>query len=684
MVYVGRGLPPVQETWGRDIEPALIDPSLAVDRAHPDRNGSSLDYWPSYHGLSARARAGYLDWLAGGRRAPGVNVGFVFLFFYGIERRLLFDAQDSQTARDEASLLIDEVERLLEAYGENQSFGGYARSFVEVGRLLHRSVPLSELVPTSSNGAWEVPLTTRLALGVFANRGEPVPMEWALSWALTSPLLRRRTPVQRCPDEFRQLFGLRYADHFRASGLKIKPNKTRLAAEYRPASASLGHIPVRLAVPDLPDVAGLAGPIRKLQELVDRVTDELDPFSRWIGRNDERFSVQALSLLPVELGRLRESAEGGAFAESIAGLLAGSEWALVEVEELAKAWTADGSPGSLAKKESEMLARLLDQHGFGLEPDVRWGGPSLRRVARAVVYRQGPVGTTAAAGPSNDYRLAAALLALASAVSAADGEIGTEEREHLERHLEHGLELLDDERLRLRNHLRWLMAQPPSLATVKRLLSVSSAEEGRSLGRFLLAVAGADGRIDPEEIEILRKIYPLLGLAPDDVISDLHALQAGGGVKDNGPVTVLPGKVREGFAIPVLAPGEALPAKTVLLDPAKIDLRRKETERVAERLAGVFASAEEEAAPPPPPPEPSDARQVCGLDAMHSAFLLRLAERESWQRSDIERLAQEVGVFPEGALELVNDAAFDACGEPLFEGDETLVIDRGVLGVMTT
>ncbi|HEU0165540.1 MAG TPA: TerB N-terminal domain-containing protein, partial [Thermomicrobiales bacterium] len=87
MIYVGKSLP----TQQGGPEPALIDPDLRVDQHQEDTLGRGLDYWPSYAGISPKERAGYLNWLATGRRNPVVSIGFVFLYFYGLERRFLLD-----------------------------------------------------------------------------------------------------------------------------------------------------------------------------------------------------------------------------------------------------------------------------------------------------------------------------------------------------------------------------------------------------------------------------------------------------------------------------------------------------------------------------------------------------------------------------------------------------------------
>ena len=123
LVYAGSGL--AAEKGGMP-EPALIDPGLPVDQRAPDYAGTKMGYWPSYSSIPPDCRAAYLHWLLDGRRAPGAHIGYVFLYFYGLERRLLVDSQRSPAARAEHPTLVREVERLLRIYGANGSFSGYA------------------------------------------------------------------------------------------------------------------------------------------------------------------------------------------------------------------------------------------------------------------------------------------------------------------------------------------------------------------------------------------------------------------------------------------------------------------------------------------------------------------------------------------------------------------------------
>lgn len=110
-------------------EPSLIDATLRVAHSPMSLTERQMPYWPSYRSITPEARRAYLQWLAGGRRQPA-DAGYVFLFFYGLERRALIDALSDPQAKAEIPAIKAEVKRLLALYGDNHSFCGYATRFL--------------------------------------------------------------------------------------------------------------------------------------------------------------------------------------------------------------------------------------------------------------------------------------------------------------------------------------------------------------------------------------------------------------------------------------------------------------------------------------------------------------------------------------------------------------------------
>ena len=70
MLYLGPE--PQRKSWSHEGS-AFIDPGLPVAKVGSDISGESMPYWPSYSDINPRARATYLDWLAGGRVGQAIQ-----------------------------------------------------------------------------------------------------------------------------------------------------------------------------------------------------------------------------------------------------------------------------------------------------------------------------------------------------------------------------------------------------------------------------------------------------------------------------------------------------------------------------------------------------------------------------------------------------------------------------------
>lgn len=635
----------------------VIDPSFKVDFRRPDRHGTGMSYWPAYHSISPTCRAGYLTWLAEGRWDPDVYIGYVFLFFYGLEQRALVDSPNDPVARAELPQIFAEVTRLLGVYSSNNSFRGYATKFQDTLRaLLSQDQEITPPEPSAAD-RFDTPMALKLGVGRFARDSRPVPVEWAYSWALLHPEIYPRTPAVRCPDEFRRLFALRYRETY-GEGMLVRSVKRRVTTSYRPASASLARADVEF---DVPDVITSAAPTRKLAELVERCTTELDAYSRLIGRDPEAAaSVAAVALLPADL--LDASAPALQPLQRFLDRSLADGPSTVDAAELTALWPAR-TPGKFGKADAVGLAQLLERFGIGVEPDVRMGGPVVGS-GPAVLFRATHAQPTVA---SPEYTAATTLLHLAAVVSAADNDVSDAEREHLVRHLESALHLSEGERERLTAHLTLLLAADLKLTGLKKRLAVLAPAQRQQIGEFLTMVAAIDGHISPEEVKSLRKIYTLLELDPETVYGTLH-VSAGRAATPAAtePITVRaaqPGP--SGYLIP--PPPDSRPATGGLaLDPNLIEARLAESAAVSALLTDLFADDSEDERLPTPAAEPL-VPPVGGLDATHSAFARKLAERPVWTREELSELCDDLHLMVDGALDTVNEAALDLAGEPLLE-----------------
>lgn len=673
MVYVGSGLRGISRYV--EIEPALIDPTLQVADRHPDVEGQYMGYWPSYSDIPYNSRAAYLDWLAAGRPA-GAYIGYVFLFFYGIERRVLFDLDRTDLGGDESRELIAEVERLLALYGENNSFKGYAGEFLSVVNCLRSDLDFAHLEPPRDRRGWELPLELKLGLGSLVASGDPVSAPWALSWLRLHPETSLRTPAVRCEAEFDELFQLRYQQRHGA-GIAIRRNKTTLSHAYRPASASFGS-QVTIRAEDVPDVSRLKRPVRQLQELAEVATEELDSFSRWVGKHKERDSLGAIALLPKELASKRQTEDLDELRGRVQAALSQGEVATVPVESLITGFPSQRA-GTFTAKEATSFAQLLESQGIGITPDIRYSNVNPTKHQHAAVFRLDAEDVE----PSERYQAATVLLQLGAAVSAADGTVSAEEERLLEAHLEESLHLSSADRTRLRAYLQWLLVEPPTLARMKSRMAALSASERSQVARFAITIAGADGVVSSDEVKVLNRVYKLLGLEDDQLHRDIHDLAS---TPPTQPVTVLRPDEPTGHRIPP-PPAQGRDPEIVELDQEKIMAIMNDTREVARILTNIFEG--------PAEPElaeeyeddadvedlvPTTAEIAGGLlDPAHAELVRFLASRPNWPRSEVEEASTKLGLMPAGAIEAINEAAFALCDDPLIEGHDPLEMNEYAL-----
>ena len=642
MLYLGSE--PRRDSWKRE-GGAFIDPGLPVAKISSDFSGESMPYWPSYRDINPQARATYLDWLAGGRSDKRFGPGYVFLYFYGLERRFFVDAP----AEEEKRLLVAEAERLLGVYGENHSVQRYLRAFLDAAQIVLE--PAGEAEPCFERSGYELPLGLRVAIGRMAKEGQPLSAVWLLGWYITHPETGLRTPATRAFPEFRVLFTLLFDERF-PEGLKMRTPRRLLCARYASASGAF-EVDLNRFLGDIPDISGTSKPLNIAKEFVEEATDALDKYSRFLGRNPEgRDTIEAHALLPERLWPLFPCAEMEDLRRWAEGII--ETGGLSPVEQIIE--RLEGAPpGKMGKRQLIGAADALARLSIGMAPDPRFALRSPKLGEPVVLFRL-PEGITALEEVSEKYRDILVAIAMGSFVAHADGTIAANERRALEVRIDTA-ELSGAEHARLLANLQWMLAIPPDLALFRRRLKDAPENTRHELGQVALAMAAADGVIDPGEIKAIEKLYKAIGLTTDGVYSDLHALTAG-----SEPVTVRTASAQaRDFAIPPPLEGDS----KIVLDAGRVASLMADTARVSSVLGDIFRDDE-------PEEDLEETREEIasgfpGLDAQHATFLGELLTRPHWDEAEFVTLAGQFRLMQAGALETLNEWSFERFGDVLIE-----------------
>ena len=515
----------------------------------------------------------------------------------------------------------------------------------------------------------ELPLWLKIGLGRKLGSGEAVEGEWLLCWWLAHPETRLRTPARRAFDEFAFLFLLRFKEKY-PNGLQIRKPKRNLTHRYRASSGSF-ELQFKEELAWCPDVSRLTRPVKIAAGLVEACMQDLNPYSRYLGRvPDGRGTIKAHSLLPDEVAALIPNSEMKVLEADAKQYIEEAE-GLAPVDAILERVEGERLD-SVSRKALIGAADALARVSIGVAPDPRFA-IRMPKKGEPVVLFPLPQQTTKLEEVGPEYSPALLTIVLGTLIAHADGTVSIIERDRLKGHIDKLPSLSASERARLHANLKWMVAIPPSLNLLRRRCESLSQQQKQVLGRMAIAVAGADGMIDPAEVKAVQKFYRVMGLPEDRVFGDLHEMSA---APPTEPVTIIKPETQGlGYAIP--KPPEEAPLRgpqAVTLNAARVAAIKADTQVASGLLSGIFGTEEL---------EENDGRddnssdKYEGLDTSHAVLVDELLKRESWSKRDFAHLVEGHGLMPGGAQETINEWAYEHAGDALLEeDDEDLMINR--------
>ena len=644
-LYVGERLDSLR---GYMQEPALVNSSLPASAQSFNHSvfytDGTLGYWPSYDSLSRECRGSYLDWLASDRSAENTPIGFVFLYFYGFERFFLENSKDTNTETIHFEHIFEEVLRLNTVFGFNRSFAGYSANFLEFMYLVKPDLFESEKhkLPKTRQS-----LLFKLRLAEQVVSTEKVDEELALEWIKNTEQYSLRTAARRCEVEFDSLFKIYFERKF-PEGMPVKPNKTKLNAEYYAAS---GGIPsVKILLEGLPDPSILKGPVNKLIPLADKATEELASYSRYLGKADTtKDDLAALMLLPSAIANSQPSPLVETFKAWAQTIISENE-GLTDVAEF---WLQTGltKPKAINKKESELICSLANFANVGVAPDLRYHHAKLKLDGKIVLFAPGHENGFI---PSHTFNQVGVALRLGAMIASIDGFVDESESTELQKLIAHDEKLTDTEKRSLQAYLTWRLATPSDNTGLKKRLSGLGAKEIEFVKRFIISIALADGNVDNKEVKQIEKLYTNLGLDKDTVSSDIHQLTTSNHQSVSG---------RES-------------SSEFSIDETILALHESQTTEARSMLEEIFTSEYDESESLEVAESSND---INGLDQAHSQLFEKLCTQAQWSRNEVARICGDLNLMIDGAIETINDWAFDLVDAPVIEDDGEIYIDEEIV-----
>lgn len=636
-VYIGR-----PERVGQDADPAVIDPKARAVAGHV----ADFGYWPSYAGCSPAQRYAYLKWLSEGRDSVA-DLSFVYLYFYGFERYVLRDAaNDSKDVRDKRlTSIVAETNSLRALIGENGGFSNYSGQLLDIITLLYREETLEQrkgMMPPKES------LAVRYVIARYANEhpSEKIDPDWALAWLASFGPYLRNMSAQRYPI-VRAFFGPAYLAQTKG-GIVAPSCKKRLDLTARPASRGLLDSATLPTPEDWTDPTGLARPITKLTKVYESVSKNVNAFARAAEKGDKLRMLAAWpSGVPTEnhpqIHRLVEAVLKVLSSEKCtAGALGHLFW--------------EDVPAKVSALEAKQLMAAIATAGHVMVPHPLLTKVSLTRHDTVLSY-QGVA--PEALSPAGEQ--VALSIHLGAMLAMADGEVHEAEIEALQRVVDAHSNA--QERDYLGVLLKWRLTCPPSTAGIKTQIDQLTDAKKSEVARQLVVLARADGALPASEIKQLEKLFKRLGLDASVVTQMLHATAS--------------------IATPAAAPSSQ-PGAGFGLDEAEIKRHAAQTKEIQSVLGNIFTDSpdgesEEINAADEIPAETAGEWHQGILDTAHADLAQWLLGQDTWEMAVIEEKCAALGLLPHGALERINEAAFDALGDGLLEIGDVVEIYRDMV-----
>ncbi len=636
-------------------DPSVIDTSLPVRKHGPI---DPLGYWPSYKDCSPEQRWQYLEWLTKGRGEIH-ELGYVFIYFYGIERYIFKDATtDSDTIKDlRLRFIVKELRRLQKIFSTNRSFQGYSNNLLDV--IFIKFFP-DRLDVRKSSFPGKDTLAAKYIIAKHANEGidQSLDSDWALHWLFASGELKRT----RTAREQYQLIRLVYKNLYDSSdGIKVPTNKTRLSLNYQPASSNL-NIDCGLDVPShWCDPMVLKRPVKELA----KISKNLMPIVRKVAKAIA--SGNLLDILaswpldlkidpPKKLAKL--IANINSFCEKHTSPTLSSLGRLFGIELSEK----------VSKSQLSKFADALSACGWVIVPDPHVTVTSLSKSDHVFLYQGIRPDKLSPAGKLLDIKVR-----LAALLAQADDEIHEQEVNYINGIVDEHADSV--ERDYLLGYALWRLSSKTSAAGLKAQIDSLKITDRDDLARVLVRVAHADGCFPKDEIRELEKLFAKIGLDKSHVAKLLH---------ESAPAPVDKSQNRKRLPVhksPNINLAANTRVETVTLDLEILKAHNKSTKEIQSVLSQIFDEIE-------PEEETDDSASLAiqtdvwhngALDDKHHILMEWLVTQEEWARSDVEAKCKKIGLMIDGALESINETAFDLLGDSLVEIDDPVVIYRDVL-----
>ena len=646
LVYVGKP-PRVKTLFGEKQRcEAYIDTSLLISDISNQTMNSTSNFYATYSTLNPMERNKYLDWLVAGKTRQHFDPRFIKIYFLGLERRLL---ADNPTQQDVADILME-----LTMLSDN--FRIFNFKFIkELLNYYHFSTDIAPYYEKAIKSDFVTdPMVTKVEGSLKALNDELLGYQYYYCYLVDSDEEEIEDVRLKYPLDFELMFKRKFEKYF-PSGLPNICEEAFMFIDYQSISNEFnceeflkyqGHyLPSYLSFDFywkfvFPTGLSIAKELRRKEKQI-RKTQNKKTQSNLIEYNHSRLpnsnpKHQKLVIKNWNERILKKKNK-------------------ISVYDVIKFTSTSDPQGEFTKQQWDRAVDKFLSSGFGLFPELSLF-MDYANLDAPVTFIEIDLPDNDWKRSSNKYFSVLISVALGFLIFSKDGSLTKTQKSTIASLIKKPYGLKPTEKKRLSHNFKQMLKSPPFPNFVTRLGHYKKMIDPDIVRPFLVKCAGMGYLNNTKTVSLLESIYKRIGVDTALVYSDLHAEEP---TSQHSVNRKKKRKVRE-------------------LDFEKISKIRNETEQVSEVLGGIFNDQHETKTS-----ENDNLVGRLGLDNKHEILVRILIEKPNWTENEFDKLAKQQGLFSAGALESINEWAFDKFDTPLIEDHDGYQIEATVVEKIT-
>ncbi len=612
-----------------------------------------LGYWPNYSQLNSIQKGIYIKWLASGKNDPNIDLGYVYIYYYGLEYRALVEKQDIKIILFEVINLVSKYNRLR--YG----FDFIAYLILKNDFNDEEKAKLLQFIENNSQHYLYNECTNAIIKKLSPNN-----FEEKLKFSPYQFMIGNES--YGLSDRKTELLDFYFKELLKNIPIAQQYTVRQQKYSYYIAMGYGYHNDNQVSYECLV-------PSQQIKQIWNKGRKALKNLKFTIKKFDnsgnELTDIEKYVYLPEILRKDFTSLNETVQLENDS---------VKTISELIKSLNLS-IPENITQRQSEFIAETCEAFGYCIEPDARHIQKAYKKDSKVIIFEKKFKTIDV---NLQTYIVPSVLLDLGFRIALEDEELLDVETKYILDFIfgKFPLNQLERQRLQYRAKLIKETSDAGTTDLIKKLLEKSTSDNLDMICKFLVSVAAADGIIKSKEFSLLKKCFSQLGLAEEYLNNLLSELS----ISDDPIIIQKASEPKKKGSKIQKQDIEIEPKEEIkfVLNKEKVSNILIDTSQVQKTLNEIFT---DEIAHTPEEEDSGETNTKFegDLEPAYFNILKIVVEKPQWSSRELMTLVQNLGLMLNSTIDKINEWSDEEFGDFLIEEEDNLyLINQDILTIM--